>query len=110
MKKKNNYLSWVSPGVFLVGLGLGTLFSIELIKYGFFILIATTLISLFYFNNTLMHFSKNEKIGKSGFYLGFLAIFFVSLFFGMQSRVPFGVWALGIGIVFIVVGLIKLKE
>lgn len=116
MKKKNKKLvirglNYILPAIFLISLALGSIFSINLVKYGFFIMLAMVLVVIYYLNESLTNYYKNKKMGKFTLYAGFIALIFVSGFFGMQSpQLPFKIYILIIGLVLILVGIIKRKK
>ncbi|MCH7568611.1 MAG: hypothetical protein IIA87_04275 [Nanoarchaeota archaeon] len=116
MKKKNKKsivksLNYILPAIFLISLSLGSIFSINLVKYGFFIMLAMVLVVIYYLNESLTNYYKNKNMSKFTLYIGFVALILVSGFFGMQSpQLPFKIYILIIGIVLIFIGIIKVKN
>jgi len=57
----------------------------------------------------MAHYKKRELSGfKRG--VGFLALFLIAAFFGMQSpQIPFKIWLFLIGIVLVLIGHFKLR-
>ena len=116
MKKKNRKsvngaFNYFLPAIFLISLSLGSIFSINLVKYGFFIMLAMVLVVIYYLNETLTNYYKNKKMNKTTISVGFIALILVSGFFGMQSpQLPFKIYILGIGVVLILIGIIKRKK
>ena len=114
MKKKNRTekaINFILPAIFLISLSLGSIFSINLVKYGFFIMLAMVLVVIYYLNESLANYYKNKKMNKITISFGFVALILVSGFFGMQSpQLPFKIYIVIIGIVFLLVGLWKIKK
>ncbi|MCH7568586.1 MAG: hypothetical protein IIA87_04150 [Nanoarchaeota archaeon] len=110
-KNKTSAISIVGyflPGILLIALSLGAMFSIDLVRYSYFILIAVFLVALYYFNSSLTAHYKNAKMKTREVYAGFIGIFLLAGFFGMQSpQIPFKIYILGIGIVLIIVSYFK---
>ena len=111
MKSKKNklvkgFIGYFLPGIAVIALSLGSIFSIDLVRYGYFILIAVFLVVLHYFNTSLLAHYKNKKMKKVGIFSGFLGVTLISLFFGMQSpQLPFKIYILGIGVILALIGL-----
>jgi len=116
MKKKNEKpirkaSNYFLPGIVLTTLALGSMFSINLVRYGLFIMFAMVLVVIYYLNGSLTDYYKNKKMSKFTTYTGFIALILVSGFFGMQSpQLPFKIYILIIGIILILVGLVKNKK
>ena len=110
-KKFKGDFNYFLPAIFLISLALGSIFSINLVKYGFFIMLAMVLVVIYYLNESLASYYKNKKMNKITISFGFVALILVSGFFGMQSpQLPFKIYIVIIGIVFLLVGLWKIKK
>ena len=103
MKARNRTLAVY--GVVIIAFILGSLFSLKLITYGYFIIIAAT----FIVGDFLIAYTTKQKITTTrhvAAVIGGLLLFF---FLGMQTpQVPFKIYLLVIGVVLIVPALLEL--
>ena len=109
LKEKN--IDRMLSGIFLVTFALGSIFSIELVRYSFWILIAFTFILFFYFNEVWRNWFLGRKAGKRTQLFGFIGILLMTLFFGIQiTQLPFKTLFLLGGIVLFLWSLINLRS
>lgn len=105
-KKKKNALSYLLPGISLFFLGIGSLFSVDLVRYSFWLMLAMILVVIFYINGTLLKGFNKKFLSKNDVSLGFLSLVLVTLFFGIQSpQLPFDVYVIAIGLVLFGIGI-----
>ena len=110
-RKKEKALSYLLPGVSLFFLGLGSLFSVDLVRYNFWLMLAMILVVIFYINGTLLKGFNKKSLNKNDVILGFVALVLVTLFFGIQSpQLPFDGYVIALGIVLFLVGISKMKS
>jgi uncharacterized membrane protein len=77
-------------GETLIAISLGSINSLNLVKYGFFIFIAATLLGVTYINSTLIRIQRKEVIRPFTLVLGYLGGFLLVFYFGIQSpQLPF---------------------
>ena len=95
----------IASGLFLLALVIGSMFSLELVRYGYFMIIAFSLI-LFYFFTSVLKINMEKKVfGNFVSMVGFIGVFLVFLFFGIQSpQIPFKIYFLLLGIAMVVYG------
>jgi len=99
----------ILTGIFLIIFVFGSAFSINLIKYSLWILIAFTLILYYYFDTVFLNWFTKEKIKKRTQIFGFIGTILLLLFFGMQlTQLPFKGLFFIVGIIMASVGSIKL--
>ena len=100
-------LDYILFGVTLLGVALGSMFSIELVKYGYWILLLSCLLLVNYVFDS-PKILMGGKMKARSFWIGFVGIGLLVLFLGIQSpQVPFKIWILGVGGVFVGWGLWK---
>ena len=110
-KPVKDSIAYFLPGIALISISLGSIFSIDLVRYGYFILITVFLVVLHYFNSSLTAHYKNKKMKKAEIFSGFIGVALIGLFFGMQSpQLPFKTYILIFGVVLLFIVLIKLKK
>jgi hypothetical protein len=101
-------------GKVLFFFALGSIYSITLIKYGYYFLIATVFFLINYLINDFQYWLKKRKISWLNRYIGFFGLIFLVIIFGMQSsHVPFKIYILSIGVLLILpamYNLIKRKK
>ena len=101
----------ISSGLFFVALIIGSMFSLDLVRYGYFILIAFSLLMFYFFNNTLEENIERKQFGKFTLVIGFVGVILIFLFFGMQSpQIPFKNYLLIAGIAIVIYGLVVLRK
>ena len=101
----------IASGLFFIALIIGSMFSLDLVRYGYFIIIAFSLLIFYFFNNTLEENIKRKKTSKFTITSGFIGVFLIFLFFGIQSpQIPFKNYLLVIGIAIVVYGMFNLKN
>lgn len=77
-------------GETLIAISLGSMNSLNLVRYGFFIFIAATLLAVTYINSTLIRLKRKEDIPPFTLVIGYLGGFLLVFFFGIQSpQLPF---------------------
>ena len=113
MKKReleSESLNKILVGILIIGFSIGSIFSLKFVRYGYWIIIGVTLIMFYYFNNVLRGWYRNIKVNKVIQIVGFIGVFLIFLFFGIQSpQMLFKKWFLGMGIAFLLWGFIKFK-
>jgi hypothetical protein len=72
-------------GESLIAISLGGLYWIKLVRYGFFIYIAATILASYYIISTLFLWHRNETVKYQTLLLGYLGGFLLLFFFGIQS-------------------------
>ena len=93
-------LNLVITGKLLITFSLGTIFSITLVRYGYFILVAATFILMQYLITNFMQWFRGGKVSYGFHVFGFLGLFLLVLFLGIQSpQVPFKIYILIIGLI-----------
>lgn len=98
-------------GSIIIGLSLitfspGGIYSIKLVKYGYFILTGGTFILISSTRNFFNCWFSGKEIKGRTAYLGLAASFLIALFFGIQSpHVPYKHYILLIGIILILYAL-----
>ena len=101
----------IASGLFFIALIIGSMFSLDLVRYGYFMIIAFSLLLLYFFNNTLKENIERKQFGKFTLVIGFVGVFLVFLFFGIQSpQIPFKNYLLAFGIIIVVYGLVGLRK
>jgi len=104
-------ISYVLSGIVLTSLSLGSILFLELIRYSFFIMLATVLVSVYYINGSLTSFYENKKMSSFLSHSGIFSLVLLSLFFGMQSsQLPMKNIFLVIGVVLLLIGLVKIGK
>jgi uncharacterized membrane protein len=77
-------------GETLIAISLGSMNSLNLVRYGFFIFIAATLLGVTYINSTLIRIQRKDVIRPFTRVLGYLGGFLLVFYFGIQSpQLPF---------------------
>ncbi len=93
----------------LIVLSLGSLFSIELVKYGYYILLLSFIVILIYIQNNFFKWYNKEKINFPILELGSFGMFLLALFTGIQSpQIPFKIYILILGIILIIPAIINI--
>lgn len=101
----------VVSGLLIIILMVGSMFSRHLLRYGYFIIIAFSLLMYYFFTGILNENFKKKFLGKFIGAIGFFGIFLIFLFFGIQSpQIPFKNYVLVIGIAVALYGLIGLRK
>ena len=101
----------IASGLFFIALIIGSIFSLSLVRYGYFMIIAFSLLLLYFFNNTLKENIERKQFGKFTLVIGFVGVFLVFLFFGIQSpQIPFKNYLLIAGIAIIIYGLVGFRK
>ena len=101
-------LDYILFGVILMVVSLGSMFSIELVRYGYWILIVSSLLLVHYVMNGLRLLNGKGKLRRKSYFFGFLGLVLLILFLGIQSpQIPFKIWILGIGLIFLVWWILK---
>jgi hypothetical protein len=72
-------------GETLIAVSLGSMNSLNLVRYGFFIFIAATLFAVTYINSTLIRHKRKDDIPPFTLVIGYLGGFLLVFFFGIQS-------------------------
>ena len=109
-KEKKTRLDWeyITFGMILIAIALGSMFSIELVRYGYWILIVSSLLLVHYVMNGLRLLNGKGKLRRKSYFFGFLGLVLLILFLGIQSpQIPFKIWILGIGLIFLVWWILK---
>lgn len=102
-------LSLALYGGMIAAFSLGSMFSIQLVRYGYFIMIASTVVVAVYLKTSFMNWYKNVEIDYSTHLFGLAGVLLLLLFFGIQSsQVPFKVYLLIIGLILILPALINM--
>lgn len=110
-KLSEGFVGYFLPGIFLVTLSIGAMFSVDLVRYGFFIMLVSVVIVLYYLNSSLMAHYKNTKMKKIEIYAGFVGIILLGFFLGMQSpQLPLKILVLVIGVILVIWGFVKRKS
>jgi hypothetical protein len=110
MKKVNERnINLAILGKILIAFSIGAIFSIKLVKYGYYILIASTLIIASYLKNSFTSQLKDEKLKYSTNVIDFTAGLLLLLFLGVQSpHIPFKIYFLIIGFVLLIPAVIEM--
>lgn len=96
-------------GEALIAFSVGTIFSIKLVKYGYFILIISTFIIVSYINNVFKSQIKDKEVKYTTHVLGFIAGFLLLIILGIQSpHAPFKIYILMIGFILTLPALINI--
>lgn len=96
-------------GKFLAILSLGSIFSIDLVRYGLFILIIGVLITIGYLNRNFISWHQNKEITYKRHVYGFIGAGLLMLFLGIQlTFLPFKIYVLIIGIIITIPALIDI--
>lgn len=96
---KESNVQWAFIGKALIVLSVGAMFSIELVRYGYFLLIAATFMIFSYLNNAYMSWYRKVKVTQGNRLLIYAGGFLLLLFFGIQTpQLPFKqyIWIIGI--------------
>lgn len=95
-------------GGFIVAFSLGSIFAIQLVRYGYYILIASALVSAGYVRTCFMSGYRDMKIDYPTHIFGLAGGTVLILFLGMQSSfVPFKNYLLVIGFILIIPAIIN---
>jgi Na+/proline symporter len=90
-------------GESLIAISFGGLYWIQLVRYGFFIYIAATLLATYYIISTFLHWHRNEALNYQTILLGYLGGFLLLFFFGIQSpQLPLKKYILIAGLLLVV--------
>lgn len=96
-------------GKMLMVFSIGSIYSIQLVQYGYFILVAATLIIASYLRTSFMNWYKNTGTDYPTHFFGFTGGILLILFTGIQlSQVPFKIYLLILGFLFILPAFISL--
>ena len=108
--KEEKAMSYFLPGLILVALALGSLFWISLLRFSFWIMLAVVAVLVYYLNESIMSYYRKKELSPFNIRAGFVALFLIVGFFGMQSpQLPFKPWFLGLGVILFLIGFFKLK-
>ena len=95
-------------GKILVILSLGSMFSRQLIPYGYWILIAATLITINFLSGYIPIFFKKKPMKKRTMLYAYIGGYLLLLFFGMQTtQLPFKPYIILIGVLLTIPALIE---
>lgn len=95
-------------GGFIVAFSLGSIFAIQLVIYGYYLLIASALISASYVRTCFMGWYRDIKIDYSTHIYGLAGGTLLVLFLGMQSSFfPFKIYLLAIGFILFIPAIIN---
>ena len=103
-------LNYLTLGIVLFSFSLGGIFAIDLARYSFYLLMAAFLVTLYFYNESILHRDKTKKgqIPKDEFYSGLLGLFLLAGFMGIQSpQLPFKIYVLAAGLVFVAIYFLK---
>jgi len=107
MKKKRD-LEYVAFGIVLIAIALGSMFAIELVRYGYWVLILSVLLLFHYVINSLRLLDGKEKLKGKSYAFGFAGLSLLLLFLGIQSpQIPFKIWIFSIGVIVLLWGIFK---
>lgn len=115
MKKKETKrgrgdLEYVTFGIVLIAVALGSMFSIELVRYSYWIFILSTLLLVHYVMNGIRLLQGSRLRGKS-YAFGFGGISLLLLFLGIQSpQIPFKIWIFSAGMLILIWGFLRKKR
>lgn len=86
-------------GNVLILLTFGSIFAIELVKYGFWILILAGLILIYYTTNNIRDFHAGKKILYGRHMFGSIGLALLVVFLGIQATpIPFKIYIFGLGV------------
>ena len=95
-------LTLAVTGKAIVAVALGSMFAIELVRYGIFILPVAVVILVGYLSQNLTDWHKNRKTSYGSHLLGWVGALLLLLYFGIQSpQIPFKIPVLVIGILLV---------
>ena len=101
----------IASGLFFIALIIGSMFSLNLVRYGYFMIIAFSLLMFHFFGSVLKNNIEKKQFGKFTGAIGFIGVFLIFLFFGIQSpQIPFKNYLLIAGIAIIIYGLVGLNK
>jgi len=101
----------IASGLFFIALIIGSMFSLSLVRYGYFMIIAFSLLMFYFFNSVLKVNAEGIKLGKFTLVIGFIGVFLIFLFFGIQSpQIPFKNYLLVAGVVIVIYELVGLRN
>lgn len=109
ISERNQQLA--AGGKLLVFLILGSMFAIELVRYGYIILIIGTVLVVDYVLASYLNEMKGKKTSYDRHWFGFLGALLLVVFLGIQtSQIPFKTFFLIVGIVMILPAIIDLLK
>ena len=83
-------VEWAFIGEILVAFSLGAMYSIQLVRYGYFILIAATILVSSFLNEYFLSLRKPKRMSRITQLMGFVGGILLLLFLGIQSpQMPF---------------------
>jgi hypothetical protein len=98
-KISNNSLSYALFGKILVYLMIGSIFSIQFVRFGYYILLISTIFLVHYLNKAFFAWKNNKKLSFGTHVFGFFGVLLLVTFFGVQSpQIPFKIYILILGI------------
>lgn len=102
-------LSLALYGSMIIAFSLGAIFSIQLVRYGYYILIASAIIIASYLKLNLMSWFTGAKPDYTAHIFGLSGGILLLIIFGIQSpQVPFKTYLLIIGLILILPALINM--
>ncbi len=104
-------LAWALIGKFLFFFALGSIYSITLIKYGYYLLVGTVFLLINYLINDFQYWLKKRKSGWLNRGMGFLGLILLALIFGMHSsQLPFKYYILSFGVIMVLPAIYNLVK
>ena len=96
-------------GEMIAAFSLGAIYSIQLVLFGYYILVVSSLIIANFLKTNFMSWHKNTRVSYKTQVIGFSGGILLLLFLGIQSpQVPFTEYLFVIGVIFIIPALIDL--
>lgn len=105
-KISSKHLDWAILGIVLILFSIGSMFSIKLVRYGYWIIVISSLTLFSYVNTTILNWHENKKIPNRTILLGFFGVIILIGFLGIQTpQMPFKKILLVIGVLLIIPGI-----
>lgn len=107
-KKKSKHNIFLRIGILITGLSFGTLYSLVLTRINYYIMLSVFVVVYYYSSESLAAHHNNTPLPKHVVVAGYLGIFLISLFIGIQTIVvPYGNLFIILGLILIVISQIE---
>jgi len=97
-------------GKILIALSLGSMFALNLVRFGQHILLISVILIVGFMIDSYMSFFKKKKISYIDIIIAYVGMILLVLFVGMQFSFSFDVYALILGVALLIPGLLEIMR